>query len=542
MSGVARRVAFVFALMAGATLFAAGARARPSAEPPICVVVDPVVAIGCGGIGTNGQQQASAGESPRTSSESATGLDETVSGSPTTAEHDPEHIGVMVVPGTSPHVLRVAFARARVEVERAIPPIHSYLVRVAPARQEAAVRALWASHVVVHAGAEVVAHALETTPDDTEWPLQEGLRVVGFPRAWDTSRGSARVVVAVVDTGVDPNQPDLRGAVLDGKNFVQRDAPPADDYGHGTAVAGIIAARSNNRLGMAGICWFCSIMPVKVLDATGSGDDTQVAAGIVWAADHGAEVINLSLGAPGETPELTAALTYAAGKGVVVIVAAGNSGTTLPFYPAADGNVVSVAGTTTLDRPYSWSNYGPWVDVAAPGCNVAPLTGGTYGGFCGTSSATPVVTGLAALALSVHPTASASAVVRAIEGAATPLPGFVRFGRVDAPQTLAALRPAESPMLSMWETVLTRAHPTRSYNVDAGPGEFTATVRFGVRRVLELTLVSRASLAELARIRGQSPLHLSRAITGPVTLTVRLRKGADVHVSLTLAFAPTAHG
>ena len=106
MSGVARRVAFVFALMAGATLFAAGARARPSAEQPICVVVDPVVAIGCGGIGTNGQQQASAGESPRTSSEAAAGLDETVSGSPTTIEHDPEHIGVMVVRGTSPHVLR----------------------------------------------------------------------------------------------------------------------------------------------------------------------------------------------------------------------------------------------------------------------------------------------------------------------------------------------------------------------------------------------------------------------------------------------------
>src|SRR5437763_3625092 len=143
MSGVPRRATFAFVLMAGATLFPAGA--RPSAEPPICVVVDPVVAIGCREAGKNGQQQASGGESPRTSPEAAR-LDETVSGSPTTVEHDPAHIGVIVVPGTARRVLRVAFARARVQVERAIPPIHSYLVRVAPARQAAAVRALRASH------------------------------------------------------------------------------------------------------------------------------------------------------------------------------------------------------------------------------------------------------------------------------------------------------------------------------------------------------------------------------------------------------------
>jgi Subtilase family len=156
----------------------------------------------------------------------------------------------------------------------------------------------------------------------------------------------------------------LQGALVPGANFVTVGASPMDDHGHGTAVAGIIAARSNNKQGITGACWFCLVMPVKVLDRNGSGDDTQIAAGIVWAIDHGARVINLSLGGPGTTPELTAALAYAARKGVVVVAAAGNSGTTIPFYPAADPNALSVAATTSGDQPYNWTNFGFWVNVA----------------------------------------------------------------------------------------------------------------------------------------------------------------------------------
>src|SRR5206468_9137630 len=133
-----------------------------------------------------------------------------------------------------------------------------------------------------------VSEAFDTTPDDSDWPLQEGLRVAGFPKAWDVTRGAARVVVAVLDSGVDPNQPDLRGALVPGRDFVNSDADAADDHGHGTAVAGVIAARANNREGAAGVCWRCSVMPVKVLDSHGTGDDTVIAAGIVWAVDHGA--------------------------------------------------------------------------------------------------------------------------------------------------------------------------------------------------------------------------------------------------------------
>src|SRR5437588_1626 len=121
------------------------------------------------------------------------------------------------------------------------------------------------------AAQEVISEALDVTPDDSAWPQQTGLRVAGFPAAWDVTQGSSRVVVAVVDTGVDGTHPDLQGAVVPGYDFANGDSNPMDDHGHGTAVAGVIAARADNRLVGAGICWRCLIMPVKVLDARGRG-------------------------------------------------------------------------------------------------------------------------------------------------------------------------------------------------------------------------------------------------------------------------------
>jgi subtilisin family serine protease len=302
---------------------------------------------------------------------------------------------------------------------------------------------------------------------------------------------ASRVAVAVVDTGVDLKQADLRaaarvplqGALVPGANFVTVGASPMDDHGHGTAVAGIIAARSNNKQGITGACWFRLVMPVKVLDRNGSGDDTQIAAGIVWAIDHGARVINLSLGGPGTTPELTAALAYAARKGVVVVAAAGNSGTTIPFYPAADPNALSVAATTFDDQPYNWTNFGSWVNVAAPGCNIAPILSGGYGAFCGTSSASPLVAGIAALALSERPTATGTQVVQAIEQSAKPVGSFVHYGRVNAPDTLAALATMRGPADVVRRGKLTRTHPTRTYEFSAAPGEFAATARFSHGRM-----------------------------------------------------------
>ena len=141
----------------------------------------------------------------------------------------------------------------------------------------------------------------------------------------------------------------------------------------------------------------------------GSLYPTVIAAAIVWAADHGARVINLSLGGPGSSVALADAIAYASARDVIVVAAVGNAGATTQFFPAADTHAVSVAATTVADRRYSWSNFGSWVRVAAPGCNLAPVRGGGYGTFCGTSSATPVVAGLVALELSAQPSATISA-------------------------------------------------------------------------------------------------------------------------------------
>ena len=267
------------------------------------------------------------------------------------------------------------------------------------------------------------------SPNDVHWPGQWGLHRAGFASAWNLAQGSRRTIIGVVDTGVDRSHPDLRAAVLSGYDFVDGDANPSDEHGHGTAVAGILAARGNNRTGIAGACWRCRILPVRVLARNGTGNATTVAAGITWAVDHGADVINLSLGGGRSTPALEHALAYAARRDVVLVAAAGNDGSTRRFYPAASRHVVAVAATNRSDGIYRWSNRGGWIDTAAPGCNVATWRGGGYATFCGTSSAASLVAGLAALVRSANPEASAAEIERLLDSS-----------RLDASLASTALR------------------------------------------------------------------------------------------------------
>jgi subtilisin family serine protease len=336
--------------------------------------------------------------------------------------------------------IKTAVEDAGATVEQSIEAIDTKVLQVPTGQVEEAMDSLDDSAAIEYVEREVVLEATDTVPNDTLWQEQWGPKRVRAPRAWDATKGLSSIVVAVVDTGVDYGHPDLQGLFVPGYDFVNKDADPRDDQGHGTAVAGVIAARTQNHEGQAGMCWKCSVMPVKVLDRSGSGPTSTIAAGIIWAVSHGARVINLSLGGAGTTQALQDAVVYAASQGVVVVAAAGNSGSSTKFYPAAYADALSVAATTSSDNLYDWSNRGrDWVQVAAPGCNVAPVRGGGYGDFCGTSSATPIVSGIAALALSLEPGLRKDLLERALRRTARHGIGGVEYGRVNALYTLAAL-------------------------------------------------------------------------------------------------------
>ena len=271
------------------------------------------------------------------------------------------------------------------------------------------------------------------TPPDPLWPYQWEQRQVRAPRAWGIERGTFHTVVAVVDTGVQLHHPDLESRMVDGWDFIHHDRLPYDDNGHGTSVAGIVAATANS-IGVSGMCAKCKIMPVKALDANGMGQWSVAAEAIVWAADHHADVINLSFGGPTGGSVLGDAIAYARAKGAVVVAAAGNFNSTDRFYPAAYAGVISVAATDPMDLRYAWSDYSSsWVDMAAPGCTWATKRGSDYGSFCGTSAATPVVAGIAALVDSARPGISRSKIEWILTAATVRTPWtFTRFGRADA--------------------------------------------------------------------------------------------------------------
>lgn len=305
--------------------------------------------------------------------------------------------------------------------------------------QATAMAALRRDPAVAYVEVNHEVRAADVTANDPYLYLQWGLSAARVPAAWDRTVGSSGITVAVVDSGVSPVS-ELSGSLVGGYDFVNRDASPLDDDGHGTAVASQIAAGGNDGTGFAGVCWTCRIMPVKVLDSQGEGTVGDVAAGIVWAADRGARIINLSLSGSNDSIALRNAVAHAVGRGALVVAAAGNHGSSTPVYPAAIPAVLAVAWSDQGDTRNPDSGYGDWVDVAAPGCNLAQLPNGDIvDGFCGTSSAAPVVAGVAALALAASPAASAADLTHAITSTAAPVPGGWARGRVDAAAAVAAL-------------------------------------------------------------------------------------------------------
>lgn len=346
---------------------------------------------------------------------------------------------------------------------------------------EQAVKLYQADPNVAYAEPDYVISAAATTPNDPyygssgSWGQSYrdlwGLYKVDAGNAWDITRGSADVIVAVSDSGIDFNHPDLQGKIWtnpretagdgfdnDGDSFVDdihgwnfvyyRNGDPSDDNGHGTLVGGIIAAAADNGTGVAGVSWNAKLMALKVLDANGMGGSGTGAQSIIYAADHGAKVINCSWTVGAHSQYLEDAIKYAVGKGVVVVVAAGNAGTDVSnIYPAAYDDVLTVAATDSADQRAGFSNYGPAVDVAAPGVDILTLraagtdfyregthiVGTQYYRANGTSLAAAHASGLAALLFSKNPSWTPKQVMAQIVGTADDIGDpSIGSGRINA--------------------------------------------------------------------------------------------------------------
>lgn len=240
-------------------------------------------------------------------------------------------------------------------------------------------------------------HAFDI-PNDPYFNSQYGLQKIQAPQAWDSTRGDRNVMIAIVDSGIQGIHPDLSSKVINGYDYVDNDNFPDDENGHGTHCAGIASASTNNNIGIAGVAPESSIYAVRVLDTQNNGNLYAITQGIVEAADSGAKVINLSLGSSNHAYSLYQAIQYAWNHGAVIVVAAGNNGNSQPNYPAYYQEVISVASTDHFDKKSHFSNYGNWVDVAAPGSNIySTFIGSTYQSLNGTSMAAPHVSGIAAL-------------------------------------------------------------------------------------------------------------------------------------------------
>lgn len=341
-----------------------------------------------------------------------------------------------------PHVSEERIQGLRLRAPR------SRLLRISSARKTEVINSLQQSDLIEYVEEDQPLEALEI-PSDTEYPKQWALTKINTPPAWDVSKSGSQAQIAILDSGVTKTHVDLQGKVVMEANFTD-DKFLEDRFGHGTHVAGIAAASTNNGLGIAGVGYNAQIISGKVLNRYGRGYYSWLINALYWAADNGAEVINMSIGGSSNSQALQDAVNYAWNKGIVIVAAAGNSSSQSPVYPASYPNVIAVAATDQNDKKASFSSYGSWVDLAAPGVSIISLDDdGDYVTGTGTSMAAPHVAGVAALLWGSGPNQN---IVNRLYTTAIPITGtgtYWQYGRLDAAAALGVVPRSEAEIPSV---------------------------------------------------------------------------------------------
>ncbi len=387
----------------------------------------------------------------------------------------PDQVLVRFKPNVGTQFVNATLAEYDTKEIKRISHLNLYQVRIPDwASVEEMAYSMSQNPDVLYAGPNYIAR-ITVTPNDPFFRYQYALnntgQAIGAPGSpsgkakadikatagWEETKGAADIVIAIIDSGIDFDHPDIKNKVVSrGRDFANDDWDAVDDNGHGTYVAGIAAADTNNEEGIAGVAWNCRILPVKVTDSEGSAWYDDLIDGILWAADNGAQVINLSLGGDAADDSLKDALRYAHEKGVVISASAGNDNTAV-FYPAAyDAYCLAVAATDYDDIRTSYSCFGPEVDVAAPGESVLSLVPTWYWGpdylpyayGYGTSASAPHVAGLAALLKGLKPWLTASEIMEVIRfssddvnsGEHSGKDDYIGYGRINMEQALVPIK------------------------------------------------------------------------------------------------------
>ncbi|MBP9033968.1 MAG: S8 family serine peptidase, partial [Pseudomonadales bacterium] len=397
-----------------------------------------------------------------------------------------------------------------------------HVVAVSPESEEALVRALSQDPNIEFAELDMAVPLSATTPNDTRYSYQWHLPKIQAPASWDSSKAD-NIVIAVLDTGVDAAHPDLSGKLLPGWNAADGGYDTSDIHGHGTAVAGTAAAHTNNANGVAGVAWNAAILPVRITNSSdGYAYWSDIARGLTWAADQGADVANISYGVSNSATVANAA-QYMRSKGGVVVVAGGNDGVD-PGY-ANSPHMITVSATDSSDAKASWSNYGALIDVAAPGVSIQTTSrGGSYANWSGTSFASPVTAGVVAEIMGANPTLSADQVEQILENSADKIAGDIHpyygHGRVNAAAAVA---------MALSNTTVTVDSEAPSVNIfSPGSGNsVSGLVRVDVNASddVGVTEVSLYANGQLIGTDGTVPYQFSwdskQVADGAVTLSAR---------------------